>query len=94
MIIFSLIVLLKQSLRLPFLEVMYPIIFLFVSWFHLHQHKGKTKQPFIYKIIFNMESTESFKKKIYETDWEETETSRTPGEGYTIFLQKFIALYE
>ena len=41
-----------------------------------------------------MESIESFKKKIYETDWEETETSRTPGEGYTIFLQKFIVLHD
>ena len=41
-----------------------------------------------------MESIESFKKKIYETDWEETGTSRTPGEGYTIFLQKFIVLHD
>ena len=30
------------------------------------------KTTFIYKRIFNTESIESFKKKLYETDWEET----------------------
>ena len=44
LITFSLIALLKQSLKLPLLKVIYPIIFLFVFWFHRPQHKGKTKQ--------------------------------------------------
>ena len=52
----------------------------------------QNKTTFICKTIFNIESIESFKKKLYETDWEETETSKTPGEAYTTFMQKFIDL--
>ena len=37
-------VLLKQSLKLPFLKLIYTTIFLFVSWFDRSQNKGKIKQ--------------------------------------------------
>ena len=46
----------------------------------------ENKTIFIYKRIFNTKSTESFKKKLYETDWEENETSKTPEEAYTTFV--------
>ena len=36
---------------------------------------------FIYKIIFNTESIESFEKIINETGLEDTETSKTPAEA-------------
>ena len=52
----------------------------------------ENKTTFIYKRIFNIESIESFKKKLYEIDWEETEISKTPGEAYATFLQMFIVL--
>ena len=52
------------------------------------------KTTFIYKRISHTKSIESFKKKLYQTDWEETETSKTPDEAYTTFLQKFIAMYD
>ena len=51
-----------------------------------------------YKRIFNTKSIESFKKKLYEKDWEETESSKNPDEAYTtscmiiIYLKKNIKL--
>ena len=69
------------------------IILIFVSWFHCLQHKRKTKQ-LIDKRIVNTESIESLKKKLYETAWEETETSKTADEAYTTLLQEFIVLYD
>ena len=91
--ILSLIVLLKQSLKLPFLKMIYPNIFLLVSWFHRPQHKGKIKQLLFIKEYLT-QSIESFKKKLYETDWEETESSKNPDETYATFLQKFIVSYD
>ena len=41
----------------------------------------ESKTTFICKIVFNTELIESFKKKLYDTDCEETETSKTPGEA-------------
>lgn len=54
----------------------------------------KHKTTFICKKIFNTESIELFRIKLYEPDWEETETSTTPDDAYTTFLQKFIVLYD
>ena len=55
--------------------------------------QGENKTTFICTRIFNTESIESFKRKLYEADWIETETSKTPDEAYRAFLQKFIVLY-
>ena len=54
----------------------------------------ENKTTFIYKRIFDIESIESFEKKLYETEWEETESSKNPDEAYTTFVQKFIVLYD
>ena len=72
---------------------MYTIIFLFVSWFHRPQHKGKIKQ-LVYRRIFNTESIEPCGKNLYETDWEETESSKYPDKAWKAYLQKFIVLYD
>ena len=87
LITFSQVVLLKQSLKLLILKVIYPIIFLFFSWFHRPQHKNEIKQILFAKKIFNAESIESFKKKIYETDLEENESSKNPEDLIIIFLK-------
>ena len=68
-------------------------IFLLVSWLHRPQHKGKIKQLLFIKEYLT-QSIESFKKKLSETDWEETESSKNPEEIYTTFLQKFIVSYD
>ena len=67
-----------------------PICFLVPS----SSTQRENKTTFIYKRISHTKSIESFKKKLYQTDWEETETSKTPDEAYTTFLQKFIAMYD
>ena len=88
--ILSLIVLLKQSLKLPFLKMIYPNIFLLVSWFHRPQHKGKIKQ-FLFIKEYLTQSIESFKKKLYETDWEETESSKNPDETIQYFYKRLLS---
>ena len=67
----------------------FPIWFLVPS----SSSQRENKTTFVHKIIFNTELTESFKKKLHETDWEETGSSKNPQEAYTTFLQKFIVLY-
>ena len=72
----------------------YPVIFLFVSWFHRPQHKGKIKQLLFIEEYLTQNPLNHLRKKLYEIDWEETESSKTPDEAYTTFLQKFIVLYD
>ena len=48
----------------------FPIFFLVPS----PSTQRENKADFIYEGLFNTESIESFDKKLYETDWEETET--------------------
>ena len=67
----------------------FPICFLAPS----SSTQTKNETSFIYRRILNTESTQPVKKK-YDTDSEETETSKTPNEAYTTFLQKFIVLYD
>ena len=68
----------------------FPICFLVPS----SSTQRENKTTFIYKRILNTESIKSFKKKLFETGWEETENSKNPHEAYTTFLQKLITLYD
>ena len=65
----SLIVLLKESFKLPFLKVIYPIIFLFVSWFHRRQNKGKTKQPLFVKEYLTQNQLNNLTKNYMKMIW-------------------------
>ena len=65
----SLIVLLKESFKLPFLKVIYPIIFLFVSWFHRRQNKGKTKQPLFVKEYLTQNQLNNLTKSYMKMIW-------------------------
>ena len=47
----------------------------------------ESKATFIYKRVFDTESIESFKKKLSETDSQETESYENSDEAYAIFLQ-------
>ena len=93
LITFSLIALLKvfkTAIIKSDISDHFPICFLVPS----SSTQRENKTTFIYKRISHTKSIESFKKKLYQTDWEETETSKTPDEAYTTFLQKFIAMYD
>ena len=47
----------------------------------------ESKATFIYKRVFDTESIESFKKKLSETDSQETESYENSDEAYATFLQ-------
>ena len=68
----------------------FPVCFLVPSF----STQRENKATFNYKRILNTESTESFKRKMYETDEEETESFFNPDEAYSTFLEKFIDLYD
>ena len=55
---------------------------------------NNTKNTVIFKRVFDTESTELFKQKLYETNWDEIEDSRNPDETYKSFLNKFSDLYD
>ena len=59
----------------------FPICFLIPS----SSTQWENKKSFI-KIIFNAESVESFKRKLYETYWKETKASKIPDEAYATLL--------
>ena len=97
LITFSLIVLLTQSLKSNFKAILksdifdhFPICFLVPS----SSIQRKNKTSFLCKRIFNTKSIESMKKKLYGTNWQETETSKNLDEAYTTFVQKLIVLYQ
>ena len=54
---------------------------------------NNTKNKVIFKRVFDIESTELFKQKLYETSWDDVEASRNPNEAYKRFLNKFSDLY-
>ena len=54
----------------------------------------ESKATFIYKRVFDTESIESFKKKLSETDSQETESYENSDEAYAIFLQQLIIFYD
>ena len=48
----------------------------------------------IYKTIFRAESIERFKKKLYDTGWNETIASENFEKSYEMFIQFLIILYD
>ena len=54
---------------------------------------NNTTNTVIFKRVFDTESTELFKQKLYETNWDGIEVSQNPDEVYKSFLNKFSDLY-
>ena len=54
---------------------------------------NNTKNTVIFKRVFDTESIELFKQKLYETNWDDIEVSQNPDEAYKSFLSKFFDLY-
>ena len=54
---------------------------------------NNTKNTVIFKRVFDTESIELFKQKLYETNWDDAEVSQNPDEAYKSFLNKFSNLY-
>ena len=52
------------------------------------------KNNVVYKRVFDTESIELFKRKLYETSWDETEVSQNRDEADKSFLNKFSNLYD
>ena len=50
---------------------------------------NNTKNTVIFKRVFDTESIELFKQKLYETNWDVIEVSQNPDEAYKSFLNKF-----
>ena len=50
---------------------------------------NSTKNTVIFKRVFDTESIELFKQKLYETNWDDIEISQNPDEAYKSFLNKF-----
>ena len=48
----------------------------------------------IFKRVFDTESFELSKQKLYETSWDDIEVSQNPDEAYKSFLNKFSDLYD
>ena len=68
----------------------FPICFIIPS---PSKQENVTETTFITKRIFNTESIELFKKKLYETSWDEMEMSQNPDQAYKTFLTKFSDLH-
>ena len=64
----------------------FPICFIIPS---LMKQTNNTKNTFIFKRVFNTESIELFKHKLYETNLDDIEVSENPDEVYKSFLNKF-----
>ena len=50
---------------------------------------NNTKNTVIFKRVFDTESIELFKQKLYETNWDDIEVSQNSDEAYKGFLNKF-----
>ena len=59
----------------------------------LMKQTNNTKNTVIFKRVFDTESIELFKQKLYETSWDDIEASQNPDEAYKSFLNKFSDLY-
>ena len=68
----------------------FPICFIILS---PSKQENVTETIFIAKRIFNTESIELFKQKLYETSWDEMEMSQNHDQAYKTFLTKFSDLY-
>ena len=55
---------------------------------------NNTANTVMYKRVFDTESIELFKQKLYETSWDDTEVSQNPDEVYKSFLKKISDLYD
>ena len=55
---------------------------------------NNTKNTAIFKRVFDTESIELFKQKLYETGCDDIEASENPDEVYKGFLSKFSDLYD
>ena len=54
---------------------------------------NNTKNTVIFRRVFDTESIELFKQKLYETSWDDIEAFRNLDELYKYFLDKFSDLY-
>ena len=63
----------------------FPICFLVPSSM---KQTNNTKKTVIFKRVFDAGSIELFKKKLYETSWDDIEASLNPNEAYKSFLNK------
>ena len=50
---------------------------------------NNTKNTVIFKRVFDTESIELFKQKLYKTNWDVIEVFQNPDEAYKSFLNKF-----
>ena len=55
---------------------------------------SKNKVFYIYKKLFNKQSIINFKIKLFDIDWQETETLHNPCSVYAYFLEQFSTLYD
>ena len=55
---------------------------------------SKNKVFYIYKKSFNKQSIINFKIKLFDIDWQETETLHNPCSVYAYFLEQFSTLYD
>ena len=69
----------------------FPICFIIPSSM---KQTNNTKNTVIFKRVFDTESIELFKQKLYETNWDDIEVSQNPDEAYESFLNKFSDLYD
>ena len=53
---------------------------------------NNTKNTVIFKRVFDTESSELFKQKLYETSWDDIEAFQNPNEAYKSSLNKFFGL--
>ena len=63
----------------------FPICFLVPSSM---KQTNNTKKTVMFKRVFDAGSIELFKKKLYETSWDDIEASLNPNEAYKSFLNK------
>ena len=69
----------------------FPICFIIPSSM---KQTNNTKNTVIFKRVFDTESIELFKQKLYETNWDDIEVFRNPDEANKSFVNKFSDLYD
>ena len=69
----------------------FPICFMIPSSM---KQTNNTKNTVIFKRVFDTESIELFKQKLYETSWDDIEASQNLDEAYKSVLNKFSDLYD
>ena len=69
----------------------FPICFMIPSSM---KQTNNARNTVIFKRVFDKESIELFKQKLYETSWDDIEVSQNPDEAYKGFLNRFFDLYD